>query len=362
MVNLVNKLGENGIYTLLDFHQDLISEKFCGDGVPVWLIDEIRGYKTFPFPTGKKIPLNASGEPSWDDCDHQKWGKYYFTYDVGQVFNELYDTRSYLHKKYVKYWQKLAETFRGNPYIVAYELINEPFVGNAIRNPFLLMPTVADRFKFQHFYDNVVSSIRQVDPDTNICFEPITFDFAFNSGFSHPPGGKMYKNKSILCYHFESPPVKPANQSLKTMNAKLRDMKRLGIPVLMTEFGGNKIVKQFVEDHIQSYFYWQYKNFGKNWGSNGKLTFTDPKEEGGLGLVNPNGTINDAEVPGVARTILQKTAGHLIEMIYRVETGHFSAVYEATPGGISELYMSRNRIYKNGYTIDAFPREDIYFT
>lgn len=25
MVKLVNKLGENGIYTMLDFHQDLIS-------------------------------------------------------------------------------------------------------------------------------------------------------------------------------------------------------------------------------------------------------------------------------------------------------------------------------------------------
>lgn len=65
------------------------------------------------------------------------------SYDVGNVFNELYNTRSYLHKKFVKYWQKVAETFRGNPYVVAYELINEPFVGNAVRNPFLLAPTVA---------------------------------------------------------------------------------------------------------------------------------------------------------------------------------------------------------------------------
>ena len=86
---------------------------------------------------------------------------------------------------------------------------------------------------------------------------------------------------------------------------------------------------------MQSYFYWQYKNFGKNWGSRSNLTFSGTKEEGGLGLVNPNGTINDAEVPNVARTIMQKTAGHLISMTYRVETGHFNTVYEATPGGIS---------------------------
>ena len=87
--------------------------------------------------------MNASGEPDWDKCDKAKWGKYYFSYDVGNVFNELYNTRSYLHKKFVQFWRKIAETFRGNPYVIAYELINEPFVGNAIRNPFLLTPTVA---------------------------------------------------------------------------------------------------------------------------------------------------------------------------------------------------------------------------
>ena len=80
----------------------------------------------------------------------------------------------------------------------------------------------------------MVSGIREVDNETNICFEPITFDFAFGTGFTHAPGGNKYTNRSILCYHFESPPVK----SLKTMDAKLRDMKRLGIPVLMSEFGG----------------------------------------------------------------------------------------------------------------------------
>ena len=48
------------------------------------------------------------------------------------------------------------------------------------------------------------------------------------------------------------------------------------------------------------------------------MTFFSPKEEGELGLVDENGTIVDKEVPNVARTILQKTAGHLVEMIYRV--------------------------------------------
>ena len=165
--------------------------------------------------------------------------------------------------------------------------MNEPFVGNAVRNPLLLLPSVAERFKFQKFYDSVVTGIREVDNDTNICFEPITFDFAFNTGFTHAPGGNKYKGKSILCYHYESPPVR----SYKTMYAKLRDKKRLGIPVLMKESGGDHGVRQFVEDHLQNYFYWQYKNFGKNFGSNSNGTFFSSKEEGGFGLVNPDGSL-----------------------------------------------------------------------
>lgn len=102
------------------------------------------------------------------------------------------------------------------------------------------------------------------------------------------------------------------------MSAKLRDMKRLGIPVLMSEFGGNPEVRQFVEDHHQNYFYWQYKDFGKGWGSRSKGTFFNSKEEGGLGLVNPDGSIAEDEVPNVARTILHRTAGSLMKMNYRV--------------------------------------------
>jgi len=140
---------------LIDFHQDLLSEKFCGDGVPIWLMDEINGYKTFPFPMGKKIKLNETGLPDWKDCDRDNWGKYYFSYDVGQGFNDLYNTKHRLNHKFNDYWRKIAETFVGNPYIIAYELINEPFIGNFWRNPFLVIPSMGERLKLQNFYDKL---------------------------------------------------------------------------------------------------------------------------------------------------------------------------------------------------------------
>lgn len=34
VVDLVNKLGENGIYTLIDAHQDVLARVMCGEGMP----------------------------------------------------------------------------------------------------------------------------------------------------------------------------------------------------------------------------------------------------------------------------------------------------------------------------------------
>ena len=34
-----HRAGEKGIYTLLDMHQDVFSGKFCGEGVPDWIVN-----------------------------------------------------------------------------------------------------------------------------------------------------------------------------------------------------------------------------------------------------------------------------------------------------------------------------------
>jgi hypothetical protein len=37
METLINMAGKHGIYTLIDYHQDIMGEIFCGDGIPTWL-------------------------------------------------------------------------------------------------------------------------------------------------------------------------------------------------------------------------------------------------------------------------------------------------------------------------------------
>lgn len=50
MGKIIKTAGDAGIYTILEFHQKVLSESFCGIGLPPWLIQKDNRYRTFPFP------------------------------------------------------------------------------------------------------------------------------------------------------------------------------------------------------------------------------------------------------------------------------------------------------------------------
>jgi endoglycosylceramidase len=66
-----------------------------------------------------------------------------------------------------------------------------------------------------------------------IFFEPITFDNDIRVGFSHPPGGNRYANKSVLAYHYYHPPA----LGYGTIDKRVEDGERLGVVSFLSEFG-----------------------------------------------------------------------------------------------------------------------------
>lgn len=62
--------------------------------------------------------------------------------------------------KFEGYWLQIARTFKNNPYVIAYELMNEPFAGAIFKNPLLVDPWVAESLNLQRFYDKLAKSIR----------------------------------------------------------------------------------------------------------------------------------------------------------------------------------------------------------
>lgn len=51
---IISMAAEYGIYTLLDMHQDVLSEKFCGEGVPAWAAVP---YKPLSAQQGFPVPV-----------------------------------------------------------------------------------------------------------------------------------------------------------------------------------------------------------------------------------------------------------------------------------------------------------------
>lgn len=51
MTGIIDELEANGIHTLIDVHQDVLSSYFCEyDGAPTWLVDlSTSSHKEFPW-------------------------------------------------------------------------------------------------------------------------------------------------------------------------------------------------------------------------------------------------------------------------------------------------------------------------
>jgi hypothetical protein len=62
------------MFTLLDFHQDALSEVFCGTGVPDWLVGAAMSTQasgnTFPSPLAPPFNFSAPLQhPTRDECN-----------------------------------------------------------------------------------------------------------------------------------------------------------------------------------------------------------------------------------------------------------------------------------------------------
>ncbi len=121
----------------------------------------------------------------------------------------------------------------------------------------MVIPGMAEKLRLQKFYDRLSESIRRIDPNRPICFAPTVYNKYTGVGYYHPPGGDNFRDKSILCYSF-------GRQNDKTMGLKALDAKRLKVPSLISQMYGGKRSFARAEGYGQSWFYFYYKDFGRN--------------------------------------------------------------------------------------------------
>jgi endoglycosylceramidase len=110
----VNTLGSHGIVSLLDFHQDMYNEEFQGEGAPDWAVDDnnaltpLLGFSANYF----LLPaLMAAYDNFWNNASVDGKG---------------------LQDWYAGAWQHVAAYFKASPYVLGYDLYNEPSPASSI--------------------------------------------------------------------------------------------------------------------------------------------------------------------------------------------------------------------------------------
>jgi len=245
-----------GVNTLVDAHQDLLSEAFCADGAPIWLAHDMaaRAPQAFPLPVGPSpCAWDPTGRPAGNCCAiyahwgggggaRQRvwraaaaqggWADYYATSAVSFGFQQLY-TNATFADQFADFYRAVAETFLPLARVlVGYELLNEPWAGDVLADPALLVPGVADRANLQPFYERVAAAVREVAPSAGVLlYEGVTWDDVFPLGFSALPDADA--GLAAISYHYYDLPGLDFQLDIAQRAA---DMRRLRAGALLTEF------------------------------------------------------------------------------------------------------------------------------
>lgn len=146
---MVDRASRRGMYILLDMHQDLYSRWLHGDGAPAWA-----------FPDSVDPENNDSfGGHFWSLA-------YTISSEVRACFTNFFES-SELKGHYKKAWIEVAKIVRGSPYILGYDIMNEPSCGD--------IPNYEGQFEnkfLKPFYEDVMAAIRQIHPDAVGFVEP----------------------------------------------------------------------------------------------------------------------------------------------------------------------------------------------
>jgi endoglycosylceramidase len=218
----VQTLGNNGIYSILDFHQDAYSSAFGGEGAPAWAT-ETNGATNISLP----FPYNEFFDPA----EGQAWDSFWSNADAPNGIG--------LEDNYAQMLEYVANAFNGNPDVAGFELMNEPPPGSSTFLSTLFGSPFFDSQQLTPFYDQGADAIRAVDPTTPIFYEP---DVLFNTGVpTHL--GTVDATNTVFSFHdyceFDLGALGCIPNVNNITDNALTYAQAQGIPAFMTEFGAS---------------------------------------------------------------------------------------------------------------------------
>jgi endoglycosylceramidase len=340
---VVQLLTSRGIYVMFDFHQDMYSEKYGGEGFPDWAV----------YDDG--VPATNIGFPQT-----------YFTPAVGRAFDNFWQNKEGLWDHYRDAWVAVADKWKEQDYHGGYDLLNEPYPGshfatcaNSEGCP------VFDTQYLQPMHEHVMAGIRTVDVGNIVWFEP---NFVFNGGAKS--GYNLLEQFPIpdenigLSWHkycvtglvlhsqgFEDLPGCEQIHQLVTDNAEAT-IQRMNATTMVTEFGASDDladIDQVMRQTDAQFTGWQYWAY-KNWSD----PTTESQETGGQGMFTDDEDLSTVKLDKLAlleRPYPRATAGVPVKGSLKFDLATRTFDYAYTPrcaGGPTEIYVPALH-YPQGY-------------
>ncbi|BBX48854.1 cellulase family glycosylhydrolase [Mycobacterium cookii] len=246
----VQTLGNHGIYSIIDFHQDAYSSAFGGEGAPDWAVHTDGGANpSLPFPLNDFF--NPAANQAWDSF----WGNVDAPNGIG------------LENSYSQMLEYVAHALNGNSNVAGFELINEPSPGTQLL-PSLLGSAHFDAQELTPFYNQGADAIRAVDPSTPIFYEP---SLVFDAGVpTHL--GTVDATGTVFSFHDYCEFSLGALGCLPSVGGIVGNAEHYaqaqGIPAFMTEFGATSDQAQLAgplqgaDQHLIGWTEWAYSGQG----------------------------------------------------------------------------------------------------
>lgn len=164
---MIERLSAEGIFTIIDSHQDMYGIRYGGNGFPDWATID----NGVPFPTDLGFPAN------------------YFQPATSHAFDNLWLNTDGILDAYADQLAVMASHFTADPYVLGYDLMNEPWAGSQYATCFKLEGCPQfDIAVLQPSMDLFARAVRSVDPDAIVFYEPqFTFDGGAKTWLGRPP-------------------------------------------------------------------------------------------------------------------------------------------------------------------------------
>jgi endoglycosylceramidase len=249
IADTVRTLGRHGIWSMLDFHQDMYNERFQGEGWPDWAVQD----DGLPAEPKTGFPTNYLVMPALQHAFDHFWANSQGPGGVG------------LQDRFAAAWRHVAAYFRHTPWVLGYELLNEPWPGT--NWPSCAAPLGCPAFDalLAQFTRRSIAAIRQADPTTLVWYEPnVLFNFGADTNLGKlgdPSAGFAFHDYCLSASGDTYPrDTCTTSDNLVFANA-LKHVGQTGDALLLTEFGATnntQLLEDMVDRADTNLVPWQY--------------------------------------------------------------------------------------------------------